>query len=45
MGVDTTAQSMTREANAPRGKTGHSDAGAEPDEGAPPHGAAPSAAG
>ncbi|MBL8860939.1 MAG: efflux RND transporter permease subunit, partial [Planctomycetes bacterium] len=43
-GVDTTAHTSTQESSGSRGNTGHSDADAEPDEGAPPHGAAPSAA-
>jgi len=43
-GVDTTAHATTQETGASRGNTGHFDADAKPDEGAPPHGAGPSAA-
>ena len=43
-GVDITAHQTTPGTSASRGNTGHSGAGAEPDERAPPHGAAPSAA-
>jgi cobalt-zinc-cadmium resistance protein CzcA len=43
-GVDSTAHATTPGTGASRGGTGHSGADEEPDEGAPPHGAAPSAA-
>lgn len=43
-GVDNAAHATTPGTNAPRGATGHSATTPEPDEGAPPHGAAPSAA-
>ncbi len=44
VGVDSAALATTSGTSAPRGKTGHSDADAEPDEGTPPHGATPTAA-
>jgi cobalt-zinc-cadmium resistance protein CzcA len=44
VGVDSAALANTPGTSAPRGKTGHSDADAEPDEGSPPHGATPTAA-
>jgi cobalt-zinc-cadmium resistance protein CzcA len=44
VGVDSAALANTPGTSAPRGKIGHSDADAEPDEGSPPHGATPTAA-